>query len=156
MIDLCKIFGVEEGEEFKIEWDDVLLNAKYRIKNNFIEWSEIGTKYEGEYYKSSFPLNDTNRIKNIIKLPKKKGFTDDELCILRNVDKEYEWIARDKDDYYVFLYEFKPIKGSNSWNNGGDTATLDGFSNLFQSIQWEDEEPVFIDDYVERGADCEN
>jgi hypothetical protein len=155
MIDLCKIFGVEEGEEFRIELDNVFLEVKYRIKNNIMEWSEIGTEFEGDYNKTNFSVNDVNRIKNIIKLSKKKEFTDDELCILRNIDKEYKWIARDEDDKGIFVYEFKPTKGSCScsWINGGDSASIYGFSNLFQSIKWEDEEPVFIDDYVERSVE---
>jgi hypothetical protein len=27
------------------------------------------------------------------------------------------------------------------------------FNHVFNSIKWEDEEPVFIDDYVERGGE---
>jgi hypothetical protein len=154
MIDLCKVFGVEEGEEFRVELDNVLLNAKYRIKNNIIEWSEIETEHEGEYCESSFPLNDANRIKNIIKLPKKKEFTDDELCILRNIDKEYKWIARD-DDGKLCMYTEKPLKRETVWTatKNAYITELYCFNHLFQSIQWEDEESVFIDDYVERGVE---
>ena len=151
MIDLCKIFGVEEGEEFKFRWSNkekYINDIKYKIEDNCLLW------YDNKLFKESgIDINEINDIVEVIKLPKKKEFTDDELCILRNVDKEYKWIARDKDDYCICAYGFKPSKMSRSWVNGGESAFLDGFSHLFNSIQWEDEEPVFIDDYVERGAE---
>ena len=143
-IDLCKIFGVEEGEEFKIGTHE----NPYRIYNNSLQHFSTNTERWNE---SCISFNYVTSSK-ITKLPKKKQFTDDELCVLRNIDKEYKWIARDKDDYCICAYGFKPSKMSRSWVNGGESAFLDGFSHLFQSIQWEDEEPVFIDDYVERGV----
>ena len=152
MIDLCKVLGVEEGEEFRIELDNVLLEVKYKIKNNIMEWSEIGTKFEGDYRRTSFAINDVNRIINIIKLPKKKQFTDDELCILRNIDKSCKWIARDSD---LGIYTEKPFKEDSVWEGKPRTKyySLYTFNHLFSSIQWDDEEPVFIDDYVERGVE---
>ena len=66
-IDLCKLFGVEEGEEFIVEFKDGHLNnCKYRVMNNLMEWSERGTKYDGVYNHSCFILNDANIVKNII------------------------------------------------------------------------------------------
>ena len=148
MIDLCKIFGVEEGEEFVIKGRDYGTRTTFKIQDNKLFSSCCGLTGE-----CGLQLNDLDDVEEIIKLPKKKEFTDDELCILRNIDKEYKWIARDKDDYCICAYGFKPSKKSRSWVNGGESAFLDGFSHLFQSIQWEDEEPVFIDDYVERGVE---
>ena len=154
MIDLCKIFGVEEGEEFRIELDNVLLEVKYKIKNNIMEWSEIGTKFEGDYHRTSFAINDVNRIIKIIKLPKKKEFTDDELAIMRSLPIEIKWIARDSTKE-IYGYEDKPSKHDGIWyrpNNGG-YRILSAFSHIFKEITTEDEEPVFIDDYVERGVE---
>jgi hypothetical protein len=153
MIDLCKIFGVEEGEEFRIELDNVFLEVKYRIKNNIMEWSEIGTEFEGDYNKTNFSVNDVNRIKNIIKLSKKKEFTDDELAIIRSLHKELKWIARDNTEN-VFCYEFKPIKVGGIWHREkGKYHILKAFNHIFEEITTEDEEPVFVDDYVERGVE---
>ena len=158
MIDLCKIFGVEEGEEFRIELDKVFLEVKYRIKNNIMEWSEIGTEFEGDYNKTNFSVNDVNRIKNIIKLPKKKEFTDDELAIFRCIDKKYKWVTRDRR-YGLTVFENKPKKITNNreeyWNASGDWLYLGCFENMFQAITTEDEEPVFIDDYVGRSVQNE-
>ena len=85
-IDLCRLFGVEEGEEFILETKDGWFNdLKYKIENNIIKVATI--KYS-DYSQSSFKLNEFVYIEKIIKLPKKKQFTEDELYILKNVNKK--------------------------------------------------------------------
>lgn len=155
-IDLCKLLGVEEGEEFIVEFKDGHTNdCKYRVMNNIMEWSERETKYDGDYNPTCFSLNDANKVKNIIKLPKKKQFTDNELYILNNIDKKYKWIAKDKSGL-ICTFVSKPIKteklwSDDGWSNGESYASLEAIKNsLFTEIKWEDEEPVFIDEYVER------
>ena len=95
-------------------------------------------------------------IEKIIKLPKKKEFTDDELCILWNIDKEYKWIAKDRDGD-LWIYTNKPKKEYDRyWKDCSSSKSLsfeplDIFKNsLFTEIEWEDEEPICIDDYVDR------
>ena len=134
-IDLCRLFGVEEGEEFKVEYEDHISDLKYRIMNNLMEWSEIGTKYEGVYNPSCFSLNEVNKVKNIIKLPKKKQFTDDELCILRNIESEINTLGRN-------------INGTIYVTSDYGKSYLKLFNNLFQSLDIGEE--IIIDDYVER------
>ena len=146
MLDLCKIFGVEEGEKFKIDgYEDI-----YSIENGYLY-------YIGDYgeKKSYLNINDVAG-ENIIKLPKKKQFTDDELCILRNIDKEYKWIAKDIDGD-LWIYTNKPKKEYDRyWKDCSSSKSLsfeplDIFKNsLFTEIEWEDEEPICIDDYVDR------
>ena len=151
-IDLCKLFGVEEGEEFKIEdYNNVFI----------INWQRLFYKNSsGKFQKVNLTVNEVAG-KEITKLPKKKQFTDDELCILRNIDNKYKWIARDKvygeyrgyDECGLIIYEDKPYKDNISdiwYEDDCDSESLNVYKNLFQSIQYEDEEPVFIDDYVER------
>ena len=145
-IDLCKIFGVEEGEEFRLEGEGFGKSHVYEIRYNRLMYRNTG---DGVFLDSSLKLKELKDITNIIKLPKKKQFTDDELCILRNIDKEYKWITRDNDDGCIFAYEDKPHKNEESWSSINNVG-LHCFNHLFQCIQWEDEEPVFIDDYVER------
>ena len=143
MIDLCKLFGVEEGEEFKIG----TYENPYRIYNNSLQ--SFDTDFE-EWRKSPIMFNYVIS-SDIIKLPKKKQFTDDELCVLRNVDKKWSWIARDIDGK-LYLYHEKPVKTeelNGKWT-GSEWIDFYMYDHLFQSIQWEDEEPVFIDDYIER------
>ena len=142
-IDLCKIFGVEEKEEFKIIHRDYK-HLVYTISNNIL-WCK--DKYAETFTRSSLYINNLNEFIEIIKLPKKKQFTDDELCILRNIDKEYKWIARDKDTR-IFVFKEKPSKGNTIWKSFGFRDFP--FNHLFNCIHWKNEEPVFIDDYVER------
>ena len=137
-IDLCKLLGVEAGEEFKIKGYEYT----YIIKKQFLYILN-----EDRY--SHLEVNDLIN-KEIIKLPKKKEFTDDELCILRNIDKKYKWIARDKSGS-LCIFDEKPNKSGEMWNNviHSSFIELGCFNNLFNSINWEDEEPIRIDDYVE-------
>lgn len=145
-IDLCKLFGVEEGEEFKRGGSNY--DYRYRVYNNRIQHFNEELKTWVCSLLSINALVETE----IIKIPKKKQFTDDELCILRNIDKKYKWIARDRDGE-AWIYSDKPKKEDNlcNWNTYYSFKSLDIIKNsLFTEIKWEDEEPVYIDDYVER------
>lgn len=84
----------------------------------------------------------------------KHDFTDDELSILRNIDKEFQYIARDDDDS-IGVYSIKPIhKKCNDefyWEClDGKYRCLSCFEHLFKDIKCRDREPVRIDDYVDR------
>ena len=154
MLDLCKfldVLDVKEEEEFRISvYGD---SSIYRFHNGELEY------YDDVYDKWKSALISVNAIldSEIIKLPKKKQFTDDELCILRNIDKKYKWIARDKvdrDEYDNYgnlnIYFGKPKKSTVSWLPSDEYCEFHAYNHLFQSIKWEDEEPIYIDDYVER------
>ena len=145
-IDLCKLFGVEEGEKFNIEG----FGIKYRIYNNRLECYDANFK---EWIYSTLGFNKLIA-SEIIKLPKKKEFTDNELFILKNIDKKYKWIAKDKNGL-ICTFVSKPIKTeklwSDGWSNGESYASLEAIKNsLFTEIKWEDEEPIYIDEYVDR------
>ena len=148
MLDLCKIFGVEKGEKFKIDgYEDI-----YFIENGYLY-------YIGDYgeKKSYLNINDVAG-KNVIKLPKKKEFTEYELNILKNIDKKYKYIARDKkydnDNIEVgrlFVFTGYPTKSCDMWDVPYERDYSEiPFNDIFKSIQWEDDEPVCIDDYVTR------
>ena len=142
MLDLCKLFEVKEGEEFKIYGYEAI----YFIENGYLYYIDIDNIKK----KSYLNINDVAG-KNVIKLPKKKEFTDDELCILRNIDKKYKWIARDESGS-LCIFDEKPNKNEEIWDNviRSDFIELNCYNSLFNSIQWEDNEPVYIDDYVNR------
>ena len=153
-IDLCKLFGVEEGEEFilvsKDGWFDDL---KYKIKNNILK---VATIEYSDYSQSSFNLNEFKFIEEVIKLPKKKQFSQDTLNFFKMIDKKYKWIAKDKSGD-IFGFEEKPKKDKYVWLCEeydyclDNTCCIDGLNqSLFNEILWEDEEPIYIDDYVER------
>ena len=153
-IDLCKLFGVEEGEEFILETKDGWFNdLKYKIENNIIK---VATIEYSDYSQSSFNLNEFVYIEKIIKLPKKKQFSQDTLNFFKMIDKKYKWIAKDKSGD-IFGFEEKPKKDKYVWLCEeydyclDNTCCIDGLNqSLFNEILWEDEEPIYIDDYVER------
>ena len=148
-IDLCKLFGVEEGEEFKVDRGvNYPRNNTYFVKNNILLYKneQAGVVIE----ESNLGINNLNQIKEIIKLPKKKQFSQETLNFFKCIDKKFEWIAKDKDGE-VCIYINKPKKEDVSWDNFSFYKPLDIIKDsLFTEIKWEDEEPVYIDDYVNR------
>ena len=143
-IDLCKLLGVEEGEEFKLKLFGAI--GKYRLKDGKLEYYD---DFINKWVESTISMNDILE-SEIIKLPKKKQFSQDTLNFFKCIDKKFEWIAKDKDGE-VCIYINKPKKEDVSWNNFSLYKPLDIIKDsLFTEIKWEDEEPIRIDDYVER------
>ena len=75
----------------------------------------------------------------------KPQLTEDEKAILRNLPKEYKWIARDIDGC-LYVYASKPKKGITMWESDG--LPMIPFDHLFQFIKWEDEEPYSIEELL--------
>ena len=89
------------------------------------------------------------------KTSKEKEFSQDTLNFFKCIDKNWKYIAKDKNGT-MYLFGSKPLKQKRCWFNGEAVNVegfnrLDGFKDiLFDEILWEDEEPICIDDYVER------
>ena len=139
-IDLCKLLGVEEGEEFKIYGYEAI----YFIQNGYLY-------FIGDYGEQKSYLNINEVVgKNIIKLPKKKQFSQDTLNFFKCIDKRWRYIAKDKNGT-ISAFGSKPTKKERCWLNYEGFDCLDVFKDsLFDEILWEDDEPIYIDDYVER------
>lgn len=75
----------------------------------------------------------------------KPQLTEDEKAILRNVPKEYKWIARDLSGM-VYIFIERPEKGQAVWYGCGQPMIP--FYHLFKFITGEDEEPYLIDDLL--------
>ena len=129
MLDLCKLLGVEEGEEFGIKLFGVI--DKYRFKNDKLEYYD---DFINKWVESTISMNHILD-SEIIKIPKKKQFTDDELCILRNIKSEINTLGRN-------------INGTIYVTSDYGKSYLKLFNNLFQSLDIGEE--IIIDDYVER------
>ena len=69
-----------------------------------------------------------------------------EKAILRDLPKEYKWIARDLSGM-VYIFIERPEKGQAIWYGCGQPMIP--FYHLFQFIQWEDEEPYLIEELLE-------
>ena len=72
----------------------------------------------------------------------KPKLTEDEKAILRNLPKEYKWIARDLSGM-VYIFIERPEKGQAIWYGCGQPMIP--FYHLFQFIEWKDEEPYSIE-----------
>lgn len=144
-IDLCKLFGVEEGEEFNFSG----FNDVFCFKNSELFEVRKINDVDKQYILSLLPFNTVADL-DIIKLPKKKKFSQETLNFFKCIDKKFEWIAKDKDGE-VCIYINKPKKEDVSWDNFSLYKPLDIIKDsLFDEILWEDEEPIRIDDYVKR------
>lgn len=75
--------------------------------------------------------------------------SDEEKVILKNTDKRFKWIARDKDGN-LFIYGNKPIKRESSWISEIVFNRLGMwiFNHLFQFIKWGDKYPYLIEDLL--------
>ena len=116
---------------------------------------------DGYYYFESLYFNTNYKNSDIVIMKVYKDYTckellwerkeapkltEDEKVILRNLPKEYKWIARDECTY-MYLYTNKPVKNAcRGWNGAGFARFI--FPHLFQFIQWEDEEPYLIEDLL--------
>ena len=86
--------------------------------------------------------------------PKPSLLTEDERVILRNLDKKYDFIARDEDgDLHIFSK--KPEKEVDEWNVCGimNYEIFSVFNDIFQFIKWTDNEPYNIEELLK--GDCE-
>lgn len=83
----------------------------------------------------------------------KREYSEIEIEVAKKlIERGYGWIARDKHDA-ICAYGSKPVKGKTIWMNGGDWWLLmPSFARevipLFESIRWEDEDPVRVRDIV--------
>lgn len=86
-------------------------------------------------------LDIVNLSKSSLRLKPTWEFTEDEKVILRNLEDKWEWIARDGDGS-LRLYCVEPEKLDTLWATPRcDFTPFRCFDHLFQSVQWEDEEP---------------
>lgn len=68
--------------------------------------------------------------------------------VLKKIRRQFKYIARDKDGK-LFVYYNKPQKSTKNWISRFPYTQLPIFG-VFDWITFDDDEPVCIDDYVER------
>ena len=125
----------------------------------------FGSKHEPGYinldnfdimkvYPSILALTDINVAQQPLwerrELPR---LTSDEITILRNIDKKYKWIARDKFDK-LCIYKDEPHKTSYGWRAHQPStmeiwASLKPFDHLFDEITYSDKKPININDLLD-------
>ena len=115
---------------------------------------------DGYYYFESLYFNTNYKNSDIVIMKVYKDYTCkellwerkekpkptyDEKIILRNLPKEYKWIARDLSGM-VYIFIERPEKGQAIWYGCGQPMIPS--YHLFQFIQWEDEEPYSIEELL--------
>lgn len=78
----------------------------------------------------------------------KEPLSEAERNILSNIDKQYQYIARDKNGD-LYIYKYKPHKKQGwccHYYNGFYCFSV--FNHLFQMVLWDDEEPTLIADLL--------
>lgn len=131
-----------------IEKPKVFTSVELFLINEIQELKQENKELKQALFNQNLKMNMSNEIEKLNN--NKKKFTKDELIILKNIDKDFNFIARDKDSG-LYLFEYAPHKRLDKWQRYN--CCLESFSpynNLFKDIKWEDDKPIYIDDYVER------
>ena len=144
MFDLCKFLNVKEGQEFKIN----SYRSNYRIMNNYLEVLNKDNEW------TTNQAIDINDLANCgIRFPRKE-LRKELLDLFKLIDRKYKWIA--KDSISIKLFEHKPLRDTEYglWrqnDEGGAYTPINHFlfPYIFDDLSWQDEEPLFIPDYVE-------
>ena len=97
-------------------------------------------------------------VPNFEKMTQKSNLlSEDEIVILKNLDKKWKWIARDCSET-LFVYDEKPERhiAREIWRNGFDSEDICVFNHLFQFIKWVDKEPYNIEELLKGECGNEN
>ena len=145
---ICDVLGVKEEQEFFLankSGDEY--TQKYMIKNNELFY------YSDVYHNwvsSIFSINDICELN--VKIKYIKDFTYDELVILLNLPIKYKYIARDLQDNQLYAFSDYPLKNTDThyWYTINGSFIDLPYNHLFKDINYDDEYPVKISDYVER------
>lgn len=76
------------------------------------------------------------QVKELKAKDKPYHFTNEEKIILRNLPEEYKYIARDKYDNRLYIYDTEPNKISNYWFASRSTK-FDMFDHIFKCIKYD-------------------
>lgn len=138
-MDLCEIFDVDEGQEFKIEGSENI----FIIHKNTIYCKNK----KGRYIEGNIEINDIagKVITKVIRIE----LTEDESAIFRNIDPRYKWIAKDIDGN-MRIFEEKPMNKYGYWYSTSNSISIKIFNNILKKFKW-NMGPLPIDEYVDRG-----
>ena len=139
------VVELRNGNKYLFFDNQSLINLKgsgCRALNN---WCEDLTSADGYTEFDIIKVYKDYTCKELLWERKEPKLTEDEKAILRNLPKEYKWIARDLSGM-VYIFIEKPEKGQAIWYGFGQPMIT--FYHLFQFIQWEDKEPYSIEELL--------
>lgn len=121
------------------------LASNYSVQFDIVKIYETVDLKSPEYF-----FND-DYLELIWERPEKKNFNEIELNVLKSIHPKWKWLVKDEDGE-IKLFRNKPIKRSYYWCSIGEIRrdSFGGFDHLFKDINWDDREPLYIDDYVKR------
>lgn len=112
---------------------------------------EMLTKPNSRNERIEMMLNkqEQNDNKNKVKM------TKTEYTILKNIDEQYQWIARDIN-VSLYVYKNKPFKDGNVWGCVEGFVRIEVFEHLFQFIKFKDKEPYNIQELLNNCEVCDD
>lgn len=129
-----------------IKWDD---EEPTRIADIYCDQIVLGhdtISYKDQqgdiYYTIDVPHNDDDDNERNAPM---KTFSDDEKIVAKHIDKKYKYITREENGE-LWLHTSKPMKKDCWFNADDDYCEIAVDDDVFQQIQWSDNEPVKIDD----------
>ena len=139
------VVELKNGNKYLFFDNQSLINLKgigCRALNN---WCEDLTSADGYTEFDIIKVYKDYTLKELLWERKDPKLTEDEKIILRNLPKEYKWIARDIDSR-LYIHARKPKKGITMWRPC--ELPIFSFDHLFQFIKWEDDEPYLIEELL--------
>ena len=150
--DGCIGFVSKDKIIYKSGWDDLkLFNTE--LKCETFKNSDIVRVYDSPIVNDlSWNFGSSGKdLLNLVWERKEFEVSEDEKTILKNVDKTYDYIARDADGE-LGVYKSKPNKSVKYgiWKTDSDGlyTPMIAYNHLFNFIKCEDEEPVLIADLL--------
>ena len=136
------IIGEDGVVELELNnYNNDLLDVDVDIEFDIIKVYDIATDgfdFECNYRKLLWERNERPKL------------TNPERAILENLNKEYKYIARDRDNR-LYLYSEKPKKYSiDVWASEESTFSLKIFNHCFKFVKWEDNEPYSIKELLKK------
>lgn len=136
--DLLKAMGLKVG--------DIVTTNFYKYKFIITESDNylVLIDNDGDYWPFELLIKNDYEI-----IQPKPILTEDEKVILRNLPKEYKWIARDSIGYgnHLWIYGTKPTRISKTFSLEKIYKKIDLFDNIFKFIKWEDK-PYLIEELL--------
>lgn len=138
-----------DGERYLFNYviDDLFISLD---NEGYLEFDDLHINDKEDYKFSIMKVYKDYTLKELLWERKEKPkLTDDEKAILRNINENYVWIARNENGM-LFVFTEKPFKLEYYWKCEDEDAEcyVYFFDHLFKSIKWEDEEPYLIEDLL--------
>lgn len=146
---------INEAKSKDLEQRIEKLEKRVIGEQNSLEKRENEPIYERNERLAKILKKELERNAIILNEPKPSLLTEDERVILRNFNKTWKWIARDKYGG-LYAYNEKPEKKDIGWMNVlGNFCAIDFLLiDLFQFIKWTDKEPYNIEELLK--GECGN